>query len=377
MTPEPELWIPGPTQVRPERLRGGARPAIGHRTQDMVALIERIDPHLRTAFGLAEGSDAHVCVHTCSGSGLMEMALLGVGRRVLSVVNGAFSERWAKVGESLGREVHRVEVPWGRSVEPADLARALEEHGPFDAMTLVVNETSTGVRTPLGPIAEVRRRFPDVLLLCDVVSYLAGAPVDFDANGLDFALAGVQKALALPPGIAVLACSDRFMHSARKQERRGFYLDPVQTIEGHEQRKTPATPCTPLYFALARQLEDITSGATLPERDRGRSGADAWRARYEKHERMLAQTTAWAANHGLAPLPIPADRSPLVSCLRAGQVDVSALVSGLKRRGFQISNGYGALKGETFRIGHMGDHTEQGLAALLAAADAELSVRAR
>ncbi|HMQ72491.1 MAG TPA: molybdopterin-binding protein, partial [Rubrivivax sp.] len=107
-------------------------------------------------------------------------------------------------------------------------------------------------------------------------------------------------------------------------------------------------------------------------RDRGRSGADAWRARYEKHERMLAQTTAWAANHGLAPLPIPADRSPLVSCLRAGQVDVSALVSGLKRRGFQISNGYGALKGETFRIGHMGDHTEQGLAALLAAADADL-----
>ncbi len=363
------LWIPGPTEVRPEILAECARPAIGHRTQDMIDLTERLDPGLRLAFGLSAKSTAHVAVHTTSATGLMEMAVRGAGRRVLSVVNGAFSQRWFKIAGLCGLEARQLEVVWGSAVDPVELDRVLREDGPFDAVTLVVNETSTGVSTPLAGIAAVLAKHPDTLLLCDVVSYIAGAPIEFDKHGIDFALAGVQKALALPPGLAVFCASDAYLERARAQKPSSFYLDPVRILEGHEARKTPATPSTPHYYALAKQLEDITAGVTLPERDRGKTGAAAWTARFEKHSRMQAQTVQWAAKHGSTLLPKAEHASHTVSCLKKGNVDVAQLVAGLAERGFTISNGYGDLKGQTFRIGHMGDHTEEGLAELLRVAD--------
>ena len=367
------LWIPGPTEVRPKILAACASPAIGHRTQAMTDLTERLDPGLRLAFGLAESSSAHVAVHTTSATGLMEMSLRGAGRKVLSIVNGAFSKRWFQIAELCGLEATQVEVAWGSAIDPEELDRVLTEQGPFDAVTLVVNETSTGVATPLAGIASAMKKHPKTLLLCDVVSYIAGAAIDFDASRIDFALAGVQKAFALPPGLAVFCTSERYLERARTQKNRGFYLDPVRILEGHEARKTPSTPSTPLYFALAQQLEDITEGATLPERDSGKTGASAWQARFDKHERMQAATIAWAESHNTLLLPSREHASPTVSCIRAGTLDVSQLVAGLKERGYEISNGYGDLKGQTFRIGHMGDHTEKGLETLLAAADEVLA----
>jgi aspartate aminotransferase-like enzyme len=367
------LWIPGPTEIRPEILAECARPAIGHRAPQMVELIERLDPHLPLAFGLAEGSDAHVGVHSTSASGLMEASLRGVGPRVLSVVNGAFSRRFFQMAELLGKDVQRLDVAWGAGVEPEELAARLASDGPFDALTLVANETSTGVRTPLDTIAAVMGEHGETLLLVDVVSLIAGAPVDFDAHGIDFAFAGVQKALALPPGIAVCCASERYMAGARALERRSWALDPLRIIEGHEARKTPATPCTPLYYALARQLEDISAGVTLPPGTDAAPGAAAWSARFARHERMQARTVSWAAEHNLELLPEERFASPTVSCVRAGSLDVAAFVSGLAERGFSISNGYGDLKGKTFRIGHMGDHTEEGLDQLLATADEVLA----
>jgi len=351
---EPILWIPGPTQVRKQLLAECARPMIGHRSKAMTTLTERLDPGLKLAFGLAPGSRAHVAVHTTSATGLMEAALRGVGPRVLSLVNGAFSKRFAEIATLVGKQVTKLEAPMGSAVPMSELARALAEKGPFDAVTVVSNETSTGVRQPLPELAETLRAFPDVLLLVDLVSYIAGAPVDFDANGLDFGFAGVQKALALPPGISVLCASERYLESARRQSLRGFYLDPLKIIEGHEQRATPATPCISLYYALARQLEDI---------------GQAWAARFEEHARMQRRSAAWAEAHGLEYLPPPELRSPTISCIRSGGLDVAAFLAALKQRGHELGDGYGELKGKTFRIGHMGDHTETGLAAMLAIAD--------
>lgn len=348
------LWIPGPTQVRPELLAECARPMIGHRSKAMTELTERLDPGLKLAFGLAPGSRAHVAVHTASATGLMEAALRGVGPRVLALVNGAFSKRFAEIAALVGKQVTKLEAPMGSAVPMDEVARALAEQGPFDALTVVSNETSTGVRQPLPELAATLRAFPDVLLLVDLVSYIAGAPVDFDANGIDFGFAGVQKAFALPPGISVLCASDRYLANARRQPLRGFYLDPVKIVEGHEQRATPATPCISLYYALARQLEDIGQG---------------WAARFEKHARMQQRTDAWARKNGLEFLPPPELRSPTISCIRSGGLDVAAFLTGVKQRGHELGDGYGELKGKTFRIGHMGDHDETGLAAMLAIAD--------
>ncbi len=363
------LWIPGPTEVRKEILAECARPMIGHRGQKMTELYERIDPHLRHAFGLPDGSPTPVAVHTTSATGLMEAALLGAGRRTLSLVNGAFSKRWFQIAQLVGKEAHAIEVPWGRAVSPAMLAAELDEKGPFDAVTLISNETSTGVLAPIAELADVVKRRPGTMLLVDLVSYLAGGPVDFDGWGLDFAFAGVQKALALPPGISVLAASPRYLESARGKQGRGFHLDPVRIVDGHLERKPPATPCIPLHYALARQLEDISAGVVLPASERGKVGRAAWEARFATHRRMQERTLEWARGRGLAPFPPPELCSPTVSCIRADSLDVTRFVSALKERGHEISNGYGDLKGKTFRIGHMGDHTEAELESLLSAAD--------
>ena len=360
------LWIPGPTEVRPEILSECARPMIGHRSKAMTALTERLDLHLRLAFGLETGSTSHVAVHTCAATGLMEASLRGCGHKVLALVNGSFSKRYAEIAESVGKEVVKLAVPMGQAVSMADFETALREKGPFDAVTFVSNETSAGVRTPLFEVAAVMRKFPDVMLLVDLVSYIAGAPVDFDHNRMDFAFAGTQKALALPPGLTVLCASQRYLEAARSLELRGFYLDPVRIVEGHEQRATPATPCISLYYALARQLEDISAGVVLGG---GSSGKAAWSARFDEHARMLRTTEEWAARNGLEHLPAPALRSPTISCIRKGDLDVPSLIAGLKEKGHELGNGYGELKDKTFRIGHMGDHTDARLRSMLAAAD--------
>lgn len=361
-----KLWIPGPTEVRPAVREACAAPMIGHRSQDMVRAIERLDPGLHLAFGLAEGSTAQVAAHSVSATAMMESALLGAGTgKVLCLVNGAFSRRFSQVAESIGREVRRLEVPMGEVVPPEEVARVLAEEGPFDAVTVVSSETSTGTATPLAPLAEVLRAHPETWLMVDLVSWIAGAPVDFDANGIDFAFAGVQKAFALPPGISVCCASARYLERAAGVPRRGFALDPVRVFEGHAKRKTPATPCIPLYFALGQQLEDI-----------GSSAAD-WQARFDRHRRMQRTTIDWAAGHGLRLLPEERFGSPTVSCIRSGDLDVGALVSALLERGYQISNGYGDLKGRTFRIGHMGDHSEADLLELLGQMDEVLASAAR
>jgi aspartate aminotransferase-like enzyme len=362
-----KLWIPGPTEVRREILEECARPMIGHRSEAMAALHERIDPHLRLAFGA--GSDARVAVHTCSATGLMEASLHGVGRRVLSVVNGSFSARWHEIARTLGLDAVQLAKPLGAAPTPDEIDRALRERGPFDALTWVSNETSTGVRTPLAPLARVMREHPRTLCLVDVVSYLGGAPVDFERNGIDFAFAGSQKALALPPGISVVAASARYVERARTATRASYYLDPLRILDGHTQRKTLATPAISLYFALAHQLEDISGGVTLPASERHLRGASAWSARYAKHERMQRMVEDWAARRGLEYVPAPELRSPTVACIRAGAIDVKTLLAELKRRGHAISNGYGELKDVSFRIGHMGDHGEEDVASLLAAMD--------
>jgi aspartate aminotransferase-like enzyme len=345
---------------------------IGHRGGAMVELIERIDPHLPLAFGLEPASESVCGVHTCSATGMMEAALIGTGPRVLALIHGAFSKRWFEIAQLLGKDARALECAWGETPDPSEIERVLAQEGPFDAVTLVGNETSTGVRAPLKGIAEVLAAHPQTHLLVDVVSLLAGAAIDFDAHALDFALAGTQKALALPPGLTVFCVSKPYLERARQRQERGYYLDPVRILDGHTARKTPSTPCLSLYFALARQLEDISSGATLI------GGADpdgpaAWQMRFEKHQRMQARTVQWAAGHGLELFP-PADlASPTISCIRAGSIDTPGFIAGLKARGFEIGNGYGKLKNETFRIGHMGDHTEAGLERLLAAADEVLA----
>ncbi len=360
------IWIPGPSHVRDAILKECARPMIGHRSAAMAELHERIDPHLKLCFGLDADSHSQVAVHTTSASGMMEAALHGVGARVLVVVHGAFANRWFEIAQLLGKQASALVIPHGQAPSASDLERELTSRGPFDALAVVLNETSTGVRIPRQWLAQARRACPETLLLVDVVSYAGGGPIEFDSHGFDFAFAGSQKALALPPGLSVACASQRYLERARVRPRATWYLDPVRVFEGHKQRETPATPCIPLYYALARQLEDISSGSVV---DAAPSGQPAWAARFERHVRQQRRVEHWAqpwiAARQLSYLAAPELRSPTVTNLVGQDLDLGRLQKLVEARGHKLGSGYGKLKGKAFRIGHMGDHSDQDLEQLL------------
>lgn len=353
MTAHIKLFIPGPTEVRSEVLQAMAQPMISHRGRAFEDLFARLQPRLRQLFA----TRARVYISTSSGTGLWEAASRNCvhdEHPILHLINGAFSERWAEVSAANGKRVVRLEVPWGRAVRPEQVAQALKaDH--YDAVALVHNETSTGVINPLAEIAAVVREHTDTFLLVDAVSSLGGAPIEVDAWGLDVCLTSSQKCLALPPGLSFAAVSDRALARAQEVPYRGYYFDFLELERMLARNHTPATPAIPLLYALDVQLDRIL--------------AEGLPARFARHAQMAARVQAWAAER-FALFAEEGYRSPtLTTVANTCRIDVEALNAFLRERGMQISNGYGKLKGETFRIAHMGDLTPDEIEELLTALD--------
>jgi aspartate aminotransferase-like enzyme len=345
--------LPGPTEVHPDVLAAMTRPMIPHRGADMERLLAGLEEPLRDLFRAARP----VLIGGCSATGFMELAVRnGVRRRCLSLVGGAFGNRFAHIAAACAKEVIRLEVHPGTTVEP-ELLRDSLRRTPVDAVTLVHSETSTGALAPLADLAAVVREFPDVLLLVDGVTSVGGSPVETAAWDLDFVLTGSQKALALPPGLALGVASERLIERARHLECRGLYFDVLAFEEALAAHQPTNTPVIPLLYALERQLERI--------RDAG--GIEA---RWARHEQMRIAVERWVAERGAALgvdlLPSEHHRSWTVSCLTMPKsVSGKAVVRAAQAAGYVIGTGYGALKERTIRIGHMGDHTVEGVEAVL------------
>src|SRR5213080_700224 len=339
-----KFFLPGPTDVHPEVLEAMIRPMIGHRSSAMETLLQNVAPKLGAVCRTARP----VFIGTNSATGFMEMAVRnGVRRRALSLVNGAFSERFAKLVSASGKECIRLDVPPGCAVE-ADMLRDTLRRTPVDAVTLVHSETSTGVLQDVEALAAVVREFDDVLLLVDAVTSLAGSPVETDRWGLDFVLTGSQKALALPPGLALGVASDRMLERARTLPARGLYFDLVSFLEATTKHQPTNTPAISLLFALESQLGRI-------EREGGAEG------RWRRHDAMRRRVEEWSEPHGFGYLPREGRRSWTVSCLKVPEgKSAKQIVGALKQAGWTIGSGYGSLKESTIRIGHMGDHTVAG-----------------
>ena len=344
-----KYFIPGPTWVRPALLQEMTRPMIGHRSAEFRELFLRITADLRPLFGTAQD----VFVATCSGTAMMEAALLNTAKqRVLVTTCGAFSERWLAIAESLGLEVDRLDAGWGNAVYPAELADHLgSRRAHYDAVTLTHNETSTGVTNDVAALARaVRDESPDTLVLVDAVSSLGGIPVRFDEWGLDVCVASVQKGLALPPGITVLAVSQQALARAQKVPYRGTYFDFLSFKKHADDGGVPATPSIPHFFALAAQLEHILRGETLE-------------ARYRRHTAMRDLTIERTAR--FAKLAVDREHaSATVSALEPVR-NPEEIRTAMKKRGYTLGGGYGQWKAKTFRIGHMGDMPLEDLSAML------------
>jgi predicted phosphoserine aminotransferase len=328
---------------------------IGHRTQAFTALMQRIQPKLRRVFQ----TEHRVYIAAASGSGMQEAGVRNcVAERLLVAVNGAFSERWYQVAEQNGAPVDRVEAPWGSAIKPDQIAQALEARS-YDALAIVHNETSTGVENPLAAVCSRARALnPDLVIMVDAVSSLAGADVQTDAWGADVVLTSSQKCLALPPGLALAAVSDRALARAQQVPQRGWYFDFLLMERYMQRHMTPATPAISLLYALDAQLTRILEEG-LP-------------ARFRRHAAMAEMAQAWALQHG-GLFAEDGYRSKTVTTVSNTQeIDVPALIAHLRELGITLANGYGPLKDKTFRIGHMGETSPDDVDALLKVIDAYL-----
>jgi aspartate aminotransferase-like enzyme len=274
-----KLFIPGPTEVGPAILEALATPQIGHRSGDFRTLYARLLGRLREFLHTQQ----HIYLATCSATGILEGAVRNlVAKRCLNLTCGAFSERWHEIALANGKAADKIAVEWGEPNSPATLEQALAT-GKYDTVTVVHNETSTGVMNPLAEIARVVKKHPGVLLAVDAVTSMAVVDIPIDDLGLDVCLAGSQKGFGLPAGLTVLTVSDRALERAKSIEHRGYYFDFLDMEKSHQKNETPATPAIPLFFALEKRLEQILT-----------MGPEKWFAR---HLAMAERTRRWANQH--------------------------------------------------------------------------------
>ncbi len=353
------FFLPGPTEVRREVLEAMLAPMLPHRGTEFEQMFARIVTSLQAIFRTTRP----VYVSTSSATGFMEMAVrCSPPGPVLSLVNGAFSERFADIARSCDRDVDVVSAAWGDVVTLEQVEVALRSRR-YVALTVVHSETSTGALTSLEPLAKLARAH-DVLVLVDSVTGIAGAPVETDAWDLDVVLTGSQKALALPPGLAFAAVSERFLQRAHDATARGRYFDVLEFEQYAKKHQTPNTPAISLLYATLLQCEAIAS-VGVEQRWMRHAALQQTVEQWVTHTReSLGVELCMYARAGL--------RSPTVSAI-ALPVHISgeALVKAVAQRGFVIGGGYGKLKATSFRVGHMGDHTVDGLRGCLdAVADA-------
>lgn len=349
------FFLPGPTEVRADVLQSLTQPMLPHRGAQFEALFADVQAGLKPIFR----TQRPVYVSSSSATGLMEAAIrCARPGPVLCLVNGAFSERFAHIAQSCGRDATVVGGDWNRPV-PLDVVDHALRTRAYSALTVVHSETSTGVLTDIHALTQLAHRY-DCAVLVDSVTGLAGVPVETDAWELDFVLTGSQKALALPPGLAFGVASERFIANAKQASARGMYFDLVEFEQYIHKNQTPNTPAVSLLYATARQ------GAHIRR--------ETIERRWERHQAMAEHTHSWVhelrqrvgASFGVY---APDDaRSHTVTAVTVPEgVNPDAIVKAVASRGYVIGGGYGKLKASTFRIGHMGDHTMEGLENVLEA----------
>src|SRR6516162_7632901 len=275
-----KLHIPGPIEVSEKTFRAFCRPMIGHRGQGFKDLYAKIQPQLQQLLSTRQ----LVYISTSSAWGVMEGAIRNlVAKKVLNCMCGAFSDKWLDVSKRCGKEAEPLQVPWGSPIRAEEVDKKLSS-GQFDALTVIHNETSTGVMSPISEIAALKKKYPEVMFIVDSVSSMTAVPLKFDELGIDVLLAGTQKAFALPPGTAVFVCSPAALAKAGSMSDRGYYFDFIEFQKNAEQNMTPSTPSIGHVFALASKLDEVF--------------AEGLEARYARHAKLSRMTQDWATNHG-------------------------------------------------------------------------------
>ncbi len=353
-----KLFIPGPVDVRPEILEAMATPMIGHRTKEASALGESICKNIQKLFYTANP----ILLSSSSGTGLMEGSIRSLtAKRAVVFSIGAFGNRWAKLAKSNNVPVDKVEAEWGQPTLPEIVDEYLST-GKYDVFTITHNETSTGVMNPVYEIAEIRKKYPDVLWLMDAVSSMAGVKIEVDKLGVDVCITSTQKAIGLPPGMSICSITERALEHGKQVEFRGTYLD-LLALYAYMQKKPyqyPSTPSIAHMFALDKQLDYILNEEGLENR-------------YARHLEMAKITRAWADENFERFAAKGYESQTLTTIKNTKGISIAELNKRIGELGYQISNGYGDLKEKTFRIAHMADRKVDELKELLNVIDKEIA----
>ena len=353
MTPHDKLFIPGPVEVSEQTLAAFARPVIAHRGEAFKDLYRAIHPRLQELFGTKQP----VFLSTSSAWGVMEAAIRNIVRkRVLCCMCGAFSDKWLDVARRCGKQAEPLQVEWGRHIDHAVIDARLAS-GQFDSVTLIHNETSTGVMNPLPEICCVLAKYPDIALIVDTVSSFSATPISMDALGIDVMLTGSQKALALPPGFSLFSASELAFGRASENENRGYYFDFLEFKKQQSEFMTPSTPSIGHVYALQSKLDEIFT--------------EGLENRFARHKRTSALVQEWVQRRGFEFFAEENFRSITLTCVKNNRgIDVPKLTRDLREKHhLVIDGGYGKIKGQTFRLSNMGDETEESVSHLLACLD--------
>lgn len=333
------LLAPGPTPVPPEVLAAMSAPIIHHRTPDFAAVMADVQESLQRLFGTTN----EVLLLAASGTGAMESAvtnLLSPGDEAVFVNGGKFGERWGKICRAYGVAAHEVTVEWGRAVTPADVEAALDAHPAAKAVYLQASETSTCVLHPVAAIAEITRR-RNVLLVVDGITAVGVVDLPMDRLGIDVLITGSQKALMLPPGLAVLALSDRAWAAAETATCPRFYFDLAKERQGVRDRSTAWTPAISLIRGLKVALEMML--------------AEGLENVYARHARLAEATRAGVTALGLRLVAPDAPSPAATGAFVPDGVDGGQLVKYLRdRMHVTFAGGQDQLKGKIVRLAHLG-----------------------
>ena len=317
-----------------------ARPAIHHRTPEFSAVLDSARELLKPLFGTGQ----EVILLAASGTGAMEAAvtnLLAPGEQALFVNGGKFGERWGHLITAHQAVAHEIKIEWGRAVRPEQVEDALKANPQVRAIFVQASETSTCAVHPVAEIGELTRRY-DKMLVVDGITSVGVFEQRMDEWGIDALVTGSQKALMLPPGLAMIALSERALARANENRAPRYYFNLVRELKAQRDEHTTAyTPAVALVFGLKRALELIHS-ESLPQV-------------FARHRMMAEATRAAAPALGLR-LIAPDNPAPGVTGILAPQgIDGEKVVRYMRDRlGVSIQGGQDQMKGRLLRIGHMG-----------------------
>jgi aspartate aminotransferase-like enzyme len=353
------LFTPGPTPVPPEVLAALSEPVLHHRAPDFRVVYERVLGRLKEVHRTSND----VLLFTCSGTGAFESAVVNLcspGERVLIVSAGNFGERWIGLVRGFGCEVEELRYEWGETPMADDLARRLGEIEPVSVVILVHCDTSTGVVVDLQPLAAAAKE-AGALVVVDAVSSLGAVPLEPDEWSLDVVVAGSQKALMAPPGLATVAVSEAAWEQVERARLPRFYFDWTRARKAQAKLDAAFTPAVSLVVAL-----DVALGLIL---DAGLENA------FERHARLGRACRAGIKAMGLELFSPDEDRSAVVTAVRMPPGFESSRLTRLlrDRHGVTIAGGQGPIKDEIFRIGHIGWFDEFDIATALSAVELGLA----